>query len=296
MVRLPAVFPALLLTLSGVGQELPTDSVPRWRPWLVGSGSTVITAGSWIALDNAWYADYERAPLHAFNDGHEWLGMDKAGHFWSAYNGGSWGHAMLRWSGVDHRRATLYGGCMGLIFLTGVEVLDGTSSGWGFSWWDMAANTGGTGTFIGQQLLWNEQRVRVKLSAHLTHFAAMRPSLLGEGTTERLLKDYNGQTIWLSGNIHAFLPERSAFPKWLSVSVGYGAENMVTAEEDGQNGLRGIGPRRPKFFLSLDADFARIKSRSAFVRTALFLLNSIKVPAPALEWSNGRLLAHGLYF
>lgn len=296
MARLPAVVTALIVVAQLAGQRPANDSLPVWRPWLVASGSVAVTAGSWVALDNAWYSDYERTSLHSFNDGHEWLGMDKAGHFWSAYNGGAWGHAMLRWSSVEERRATLYGGCMGLIFLTGVEVLDGTSSGWGFSWWDMAANAGGAGAFMGQQLLWNEQRVRVKLSAQLTPFAAMRPALLGSGTAERLLKDYNGQTIWLSANIAAFLHGGSRFPRWLNIAVGYGAENMVTAEDDRLNTARGIGPRSPQVFLSFDADLTRIKSRSAFVRTALFLLNSIKLPAPALEWRDGRFLAHGLYF
>lgn len=296
MARLPAALMALLMAVELSGQKPQDDSLRAWRAWLVASGSVAVTAGSWVALDKAWYSDYERTALHTFNDGHEWLGMDKAGHFWSAYNGGAWGHAMLRWSSVGERRATLYGGSMGLIFLTGVEVLDGTSSGWGFSWWDMAANAGGAGAFMGQQFLWNEQRVRVKLSARLTPFAEMRPALLGSTTAERLLKDYNGQTIWLSGNIAAFLPDRTGFPKWLNVALGYGAENMVTAEDDRLNSARGIGPRSPQVFLSFDADLTRIKSRSALVRTGLFLLNSIKLPAPALEWRDGRLLAHGLYF
>ena len=73
--------------------------------------------------------------------------------------------------------------------MTGVEVLDGTSSGWGFSGWDMVANTAGAGLFIGQDIGWGEQRLRLKLSSHLTDYAAMRPELLGEAPAERVLKD-----------------------------------------------------------------------------------------------------------
>ncbi|MEO8067558.1 MAG: DUF2279 domain-containing protein [Flavobacteriales bacterium] len=269
----------------------------RWpRVALVSGASVGITGGTWYGLNDVWYAEYDQVAFHSFNDGPEWMGMDKAGHLWSGYNGGRWGNAMLRWSGVGRKRSALIGGSMGLVFLTGVEVLDGHSSGWGFSWWDMAANTVGAGLFIGQQLGWKEQRVGVKLSAHLTPFAAQRPSLLGSGTAERLLKDYNGQTIWLSGNLHAFGVGGERFPKWLNVALGYGAEGMVGGERNPIEEQRGNGPRFAQVFISVDADLTRIRSRYAVVRTLLFLVNSIKLPAPALEFREGRVLVHGIHF
>ncbi|OJU23360.1 MAG: hypothetical protein BGN92_03335 [Sphingobacteriales bacterium 41-5] len=51
-------------------------------------------------------------------------------------------------------------------FLTVIEILDGFSNKWGFSWGDMAANVFGAGMFQGQQLLWNEQRIKFKFSFH----------------------------------------------------------------------------------------------------------------------------------
>ena len=266
------------------------------RVALVSGACVGITAGAWVALDQAWYDGYERIGLHSFNDGGEWLGMDKAGHMWSAYSGGRWGHAMLRWSGVDERRSTLLGGSMGFVFLTGVEMLDGYSSGWGFSWWDMAANTAGAGLFIGQQLGWKEQRIMMKLSAHHTPFAAERPTLLGTGGAERLLKDYNGQTIWLSSNLHAFGVGGERFPKWLNVAIGYGAENMVGGEPNAREETDAYGPRYAQVLLSVDVDLTRIRSKSPVVRTLLFLANSIKIPAPTLEFRGDRVLVHGFYF
>lgn len=274
-----------------------TENVVRWPRVAVVTGASVgITCGTWYGLNDVWYGEYDQVAFHAFNDGSEWMGMDKAGHLWSGYNGGRWGNAMLRWSGVERKRSALIGGSMGLVFLTGVEVLDGRSSGWGFSWWDMAANTAGAGLFIGQQLGWKEQRIGVKLSAHLTPFAAQRPSLLGSGTAERLLKDYNGQTIWLSGNLHSFGVGSERFPKWLNLALGYGAEGMVGGEQSAFDAQRGNGPRFGQIFLSVDADLTRIRSRYAVVRTLLFLANSIKLPAPAVEFREGSVLVHGIYF
>ncbi len=185
---------------------------------------------------------------------------------------------------------------MGLIFLTGVELLDGTSSRWGFSWWDMAANAAGTALYMGQERAWNEQRVVLKLSARHTEFAAMRPDLLGDGPVERYLKDYNGQTLWASFNLHAFLPE-SRLPAWLNVAVGLGATGMVTAGAPlpGDPLAHGLHRHR-RLFIAPDVDLTRIRTRSKVLRTALFVLNSIKVPAPALEYGGGRLHGHWAYF
>ncbi len=35
-----------------------------------------------------------------------------------------------------------------------------------------------------------------------------------------MLKDYNGQTYWLSFNVASFLPTNSGFPYWLNMSLG----------------------------------------------------------------------------
>lgn len=283
------------LTMSAVyvhAQSLDTTDVDRsarcMRRTFLGMGAGM--AGTYVLLDRAWYADYEREPMHSFNDGDEWMQMDKAGHVFSAYTLGSWGHALLSHCGADQRVAVWAGGSLGLVFLTGVELLDGTSAAWGFSWWDMVANVGGAGLFIGQQAWWKEQRLQVKLSAHLTSYAEQRPDLLGETIPERLLKDYNGQTIWLSGNLRSFAP-KSGLPQWLNLAVGMGAEGMTTAAPEPGDG------RYRQIYVSPDIDLSRIRTRSSIVRTVLFVLNGIKFPAPALEFqSTGKVVGRWVYF
>jgi hypothetical protein len=249
-----------------------------------------VFTGTLIALDRAWYADFERGPLRGFNDGDEWLQMDKAGHVFSAYTLSSWAHGAFRRCAPGERWPLWVGGSAGLLFLSTVEMLDGTSAAWGFSWWDMAANATGTGFYIGQELLWREQRIRLKLSAMPTSFAAQRPDLLGEGLAERFLKDYNGQTIWMSANLRAFHPGWR-IPRWLNLAVGYGAEGMITAGP-----LPGDGRYR-QFYLSPDVDLTRLPVRKPWLRSLLAVLNSIKLPAPALEVTgSGRVKGHWLHF
>ncbi len=258
---------------------------------IIGAGM----AGSYYLLDRAWYADHERAPLHTFDDSGEWLQMDKAGHFFSAYTLGGWGHAMFDRCDASEATSTFLGGSLGSIFLAGIELLDGTSAEWGFSWSDMAANAAGTGFFIGQQLLWDEQRIAVKFSAHTTHFAQLRPTLLGEDLAERILKDYNGQTIWLSANIDRFIPMPHS--PWLNIAIGYGVDGLISAHPIDPIPIYFGYERIRQFYISPDIDLTRIETRSKLLRTALFILNAVKIPAPALELrSNGKIAAHLIYF
>lgn len=264
---------------------------------ITGGGIATGMAGTILLLDKVWYADHQRAPLHNFDDGAEWLQMDKAGHAFSAYTLGAWGHRLLDRCEPGSKKALWYGSATGLAFLTAVEMLDGTSEAWGFSWWDMAANISGFGLYTGQELAWGEQRLRLKLSARHTDYAAMRPTLLGESAVERYLKDYNGQTIWLSVNMHSFMP-RSKLPKWLNLALGYGAEGMISAfPPEGPEAIGTQFLRQRRFFLAPDIDLTRIPTKSKVLRTALFVLNSIKLPTPALEMNgSGGIQGHWLYF
>ena len=63
------------------------------------------------------------------------------------------------------------------LFLTTVETLDGFSKEWGASWGDLIANTSGTFVFIGQELLWKEQRIQMKYSFKASEYAKYRPDL-----------------------------------------------------------------------------------------------------------------------
>lgn len=247
-----------------------------------------------IGLDQLWYADYPRSNFKTINDSREWLQMDKFGHVFSSYQLGRIGANTLNWAGVNKKDQLLYGSTLGLSFLTAVEVMDGFSEEWGFSWTDMAANVTGTALYVGQELLWKEQRLLLKYSFQRTHFAKQRPDKLGNGYFEEFLKDYNGQTYWLSANINSFL-KTDYIPNWLNLAFGYGADGMLTGEPSdplllNQNRMR-------QYYLSLDIDLSRIKTNSNVLKTIFDVFNVIKVPFPTIELnSKGRFKMHYFYF
>jgi hypothetical protein len=251
-------------------------------------------------LYQAWYKNYPQSKFHWFDDNDEWLQMDKIGHATTAAYFGKFGYEFYRWAGMERKKAIWIGGSAGFIFLTTIEILDGFSEQWGASTGDLIANTAGTALFIGQQLGWDEQRFHMKWSYHPTEYAQYRPDLLGHGGIESALKDYNGQTYWLSGNIKAFLPSHSKFPLWLSVSVGYGASGMTGAKHNSKFYKGEDIPeftRHRQYYLSLDVDLSRIKTRSRTLKFFLNLANFIKIPFPTLEYNSEQgVVFHPIYF
>ena len=272
----------------------PSDSLNKSRRNAVLISEVSLATTALIGLDQLWYADYPRSKFKTLDDSGEWLQMDKLGHVFSSYQLGRLGANTLNWAGVSKKNQIIYGSTLGLGFLTAVEVMDGFSEEWGFSWTDMAANTLGSGLFVGQELLWKEQRIHLKYSFHQTEFAKQRPDKLGNGLSEEFLKDYNGQTYWLSANINSFF-KTDNIPNWLNLAVGYGAEGMLTGEP---NDPLFINQNRTRqYYLSLDIDLSRIKTKSHFLKTIFDVLNVIKVPFPALELnSKGRLKVHYIYY
>jgi hypothetical protein len=265
-----------------------SSQVNKTRLHLIITTETMAFGGSLYLLNNLWYKDFPRSTFHFFNDNSEWLQMDKFGHIATSYNIGELGYKTLKWANVENRKAIWYGGCLGSAYLLTIEIFDGFSSKWGFSKGDFAADILGSAAFMSQQFLWNEQRIKLKWSYHQTKYADYRPDLLGKDITQTWLKDYNGQTYWLSGNFSAFMNQENKFPKWLNVAIGYGAEGMIGGSENPAvyNGITmPYFKRYRQFYFAPDIDFARIKTKSRFFKSVFFVLNYLKFPTPAIEYS-----------
>jgi len=80
----------------------------------------------------------------------------------TAYFESKWVGDLYHWSGIPKKKARWIGFAGGMLFQATVELMDGFSEAWGFSWGDMAFNTLGSGIYLGQELLWNEQRIYFK--------------------------------------------------------------------------------------------------------------------------------------
>lgn len=267
----------------------PSDSLHLARRNAVIITESVLGSAALIGLNQLWYADYPKSKFHFINDNAEWLQMDKAGHLYSSYHLGRFGAEALQWSGVSKKDQLIYGATLGFVFLSAVEIMDGHSAEWGASSGDIIANALGTGLYVSQELLWNEQRIIPKFSFHTTAFAQQNPNVLGSSFSEQLLKDYNGQTYWLSANLNAFFPN-SSFPKWLNIALGYGADGMLSGNSNGDN-------RERQFYLSFDINFQKIRTNNSVLKTIFSLINTIKVPAPTVSFGSfSGLKGHVFYF
>lgn len=281
----------LIPTLASGQANDTTESINKKRLRVITLGGTVAYGVTLVGLNHLWYSDSETQSFQFFNDNAEWKQVDKWGHFFSSFYFSYGTSKALQWSKVDRRKADLIGSIVGFGVMIPIEIMDGFSNAYGASAGDLAANAVGSAFFLAQSRLWDEIRIHPKFSFHRTHYAELRPELLGGDLPSEILKDYNGQTYWLSFDIDKF----TKFPKWLNIAAGYGAEGMVHAR-DLQNVEAGYEKPFRQYYLSIDFDLTSIKSRSKAVNTLLFVANMIKIPAPALEFSQNGIKFYPLYF
>ncbi len=271
------------------------------------SSQAVTYTASLTGLYFAWYAQYDQQAFHFFDDLDTWQQMDKLGHIATSYQIGDGLYRINRWTGLDHKKSMRRALALGYSYQLVVEIFDGFSSGWGFSITDQVSNTIGTATFFAQEEIWHEQRFRWKYSFwpgstdNFSNAEKQRAEdLYGSSITEQWLKDYNGQTYWLSTNIWSIAGKPDRFPRWLNMAVGYSSNGLLGAksngwEVDGEVYNSSI-QRQRQLLLSLDIDLyhARLPKALEFIKPVFGL---IKFPFPALEWNSEQgFKGHALYF
>lgn len=277
----------LFLQSNAIGQS-ESDSLGVNKARLIPSvcAGAVLTFGSLYALNASWYSQYEQEGFHFFNDGNQWLQMDKVGHTTTSYFLGRFCGQTLRWSGLPRKKSALIGGGIGLAYLTAIEVMDGYSVGWGFSPGDMLANTLGTGFYVSQELLWEEQRILLKYNFLPSQYSKYRPDLLGVGFFPQALKDYNGQAYWLVTNPTDW-NSSTRWPSWLSLALGYSADGLTGGSEN-QFPLLESGQKAPEFsrtrqvYLSVDIDLYQIEAKRNWFKAVRSVFGFVKIPAPAI--------------
>lgn len=273
-------------------------------PWIVTAIHSVAVTGSLYALSEKWYAKYPSGSFRTVNDMNNWLCMDKCGHAWSAYNLARSSSLLWEVGGADHKHAVYRAGIFALSYQSAIELMDGFSSKWGFSWGDMGANIIGVMAYTVQELAQKKQVVQLKfMTTGRIHYApdllARANDLFGHSFANRLLSDYNAQTYWASFNLKKLFPSAS-FKPWLNLAIGYGAGNMLGETNNCWTAKNGVIIDRPdisrysRWFISPDIDFTMIRTSHKWIQTLLFIINAFKLPAPAIEWRKGKIKFHAL--
>jgi len=249
-----------------------------------------VEVGSYLAglsfLNYIWYKDHERVPFHFYDDSKGYLQMDKFGHAYGAYRESYSAYYSLRRAGVSKKKALIYGGPIGLIFQTPIEIFDGLYKGWGFSWSDMIANTFGSSLFIIQEATFNEQVFLMKFSYSPSIYPNYHAHL-GESHLERFFLDYNAHTYWLSGNLQK-LTGLKIIPSWVNIAFGYSANGMIYEFDNPTYYLGAPFPqleRYRQYIFSLDVDFSKIHTNKKWLKSVFKAMNLIKVPFPSIEFN-----------
>jgi len=277
------------------------------RVKLVAATNIVGYTAAMAGLYAAWYKDYPKSSFHTFNDFEEWKQMDKIGHVYSAYAESKASMELWRWTGISRKKRIWLGGMSGAMYQTVIETLDGFSEEWGWSWSDFVGNILGSGLLVAQELAWDEQRIQVKWSFHRKRYDDpflndRSYEIFGKSNTERFLKDYNGQTYWLSTTLKPFFPT-SNLPPWLQISVGTGVEGLFGARENmARDKFGNISFNRPdikryrQWFLAPDVDLGKLRTNKKGLKFALNILNIVKFPTPSLEFSNNKFKWNWFHF
>ena len=242
-----------------------------------------------VGFNELWYKNYKKSRFHFINDNASWLQMDKMGHLATSYYSGVVGIKAYKWTGLNSNKAIWIGGLSGTFFNTTIEILDGFSANWGASVGDLVANSLGSMLAISQELYWKNQRIQIRYSYSRSDISNNNTDLFGDSFIQRSLKDYNGQTYWLSCNINSFL-NTNYIPKWLNFAIGHSANGMMAASnQTNDNRVR-------QFLLSFDIDLSRIEFENKFINTLIHTFGFIKIPLPTLEFSNSNFKFHPIYF
>jgi len=296
-----------------IQNNIVKDSLYRYYPYnkkrerLVTAANIVGYGGIMVGLNATWYSKYPKSRFHFFDDNAEWLQVDKAGHLYGAYIESRASNELWRWTGLERNKRIWISGLSGIAYETIIETLDGFSSEYGWSWGDFTANVMGSGIFIGQELVWDDQRIKLKFSFHKKNYGeadlnARANAIFGKSEAERFIKDYNAITEWVSVDLQPFFPE-AGLPRWLAVAGGYGAEGMFGARSNVARDKSGNITfdrtdikRYRQWYLAPDIDLSRIKTNKRGLKFMLTVLSAFKFPTPSLEFSNGKIRGHWLHF
>ncbi len=272
---------------------VPSDTLHKPRLNLVIGGSIAAYTGVFYGLNELWYKGYPRSSFRWINDGGEWLQLDKAGHMITPYQTSRLYAGALRWAGVEQRKAAIYAGLSMFMVSNTIEVFDGFSAHWGASAWDIAANFAGAGLMTAQELIWEEQRISLKLSFTFIDYPSgplhdRAQQLYGVSVIQRAIKDYNSINVWVSVNPASFGINMGKL-SWLNLAAGYSIDDVyggysnIWTDKKGQTQDFSHLKRTRQFYFSPDIDFTRIPTKSPGLKTLFEVLNIFKMPAPALE-------------
>ncbi len=249
-------------------QTLTKDSVNTKKLLLV-SG---ISAGTFVYAygiqNNMWWKG-KPAKFHT-NWQQDWtyaLGSDKIGHFFFGNLVSTIYKNSFKWIGFSSKHSYLYAGLFTFAYQTFLEIRDGFSKQYGFSWGDFAANSLGSMYLYMQYNYPPLKNFNLKIS----YFPSAR---FRNGSNAYITDDYESTYHWLSINIKKLLPNKwgKYFPNFINIALGHGVK-----------GLDNLKFGKHEIFVAVDWNLQAIKTKSKLLKSLLEILNKYHFPSPAIK-------------
>ena len=248
---------------------------------------------SLVGINEVWYKNYARSDFHFFDDLKEWNGMDKIGHACTSYQLNKISHSLFEKNNI--KKPLLKSSVYTFGYMLGVELLDGYSTEWGFSIYDVIGNGLGTILYTFQERKFKNQPFKIKFSSNKSTYASCRPSLLGENRLQQILKDYNGQTYWLTFNYNELWNKRIKLFDYIDFAFGYSIDGFTGGHNNPEisscnclindcNNLK----RTSQFIFSVDLNTSKIKNKHPILGKFLLPFDIVKIPFPAFILNNSK--------
>jgi hypothetical protein len=256
---------------------------------------------SLLWLSSVWYNAY--TGFHFFDDLFEWEYLDKFGHFFASFHLGLYFYKIFGQPENLNLSLQKKWVCFsGFVLLLPIEILDGFSLNYGASPADLLANGLG-GLFCYCHITFKVVSDTLpKFSFHTTALSLIRPELLGSNIFQQTIKDYNGQTYWLSLDVNKIF-NANILPGWLLLTIGYGGEGLLGGHDNvwetksGETKDYSSVARTKRVFISMDINANSLREKNKWLNYALAPFVLLKFPAPAIEFNFERgVIFHPFYF
>ncbi|MDX1700800.1 MAG: DUF2279 domain-containing protein, partial [Melioribacteraceae bacterium] len=232
-----------------------------------------VTVGSFIyayGVQNDMWWKGERAEFHT-NWREDWnssLGADKIGHFYFGQSVATIYKHAFRWVGFSNENSVLYSGLFAFSYQTFLEIRDGFSKDYGFSWGDFGAN------LLGSMYPLLQYRIDVLKNFNLK--VSYWPSERFKNNSNKyILDDYESTYHWLSIDINYWLPSEAAkiFPDFINLGIGHSVK-----------GLDNLGSANHEFYIGIDWDLEALPGESGILKFVKDIFNLYHLPAPAIKF------------
>jgi hypothetical protein len=265
LIRFTFLIILLYHPVSHAQQNDSTEVIP-WRLYLVGG----VTAGAFtfghLFQENIWWKG-ERSGFH-FNWHEDWvyaLGGDKLGHIFFPYMVTTIYTDVFEWTGLTRKQSLYYAASLAFAYQTYVEIRDGFSAEWGFSWGDFGANVIGAAYPILQEHYPSLKNYNMKINFHASE-------RFKQGSHAVIIDDYESTYHWLTVTTYNLLPDnwKQYYPSFVNFAIGHSVQNL---DYNGKHEL----------YLALDWNFEMLPGDFWLWKIIKRLANFYRFPSPAVR-------------